>query len=507
MANNRQVAKNTLALYLRMIFTVCVGLYTSRVILDTLGISDYGIYNVVGGLCIMLSFLNTGMATASQRFISYELGKGKDTQINKIFCTSMNIHFVIATIIFLLAESIGLWYLNFKMNIPEGRMIAANWVYQCSILSFMVAIGSVPYNSCLIAHEDLKIYAYIGIYESIMKLVIAYCLIFSNSDKLIIYSLLILLTQVSVRCFCTWFCKRHYKECFYHFIIDKKLSMKIFSFAGWSILGNLGFTIRDQGSNIIMNLFYGTTVNAARGITGQLNAIINSFASNFIVALNPQITKLYASNEIVQCKKIVYSGARFSFYLLSIIIIPFLLNIDYILSLWLKEVPQYTNIFLSIILLSSLLYAISQPVTTALQATGQIKNFQIAICFLLLSEIPIAYIILYYGMAPYWALIPMLVSNFIAIFIRIILLHRINSQFNIIEYALHVVFKSIVTFVCCFIISYYIHHIFPVGFLWFIINTISTIVLISCIILAVGISKEERFFIFNIIKKKICVPK
>lgn len=502
--NNKKVAKNTLALYTRMIFIVCIGLYTSRVVLDALGASDYGVYNVVGGICIMLSFINTGMVMSSQRFISYELGIGDEKQTNKIFCTSMNIHIVIAILIFLLSESIGLWYLNTQMNIPEGRMNAANWVYQFSIFSFIVSICSVPYNSSIVAHEDLKIYAYIGIYESVMKLILAYCLMFVSYDKLIIYASLIFITQVSIRCFCTWFCKKHYRECFYRFVFDKELSKKMFSFAGWSVLGNLGFSTRDQGSNIIMNLFYGTTINAARGIAGQLNSIINGFANNFIVALNPQITKLYASNEIEKCKELTYSGARFSFYLLSVIIIPFLLNIDYILNLWLKEVPLYTNIFLCVILLSSLLYAISQPLTTALQATGNIKWFQIIICLLLISEMPVSYIVLYWGLPPYWALFPMLISNFIAIFIRIILLSKMNSHFKIREYTRTVLFRCLLIFSGCCFMSYHVHSLFPLSFIGFATNTILIVILTCSTILIGGTTEKERKFIVEAIKKKLC---
>ena len=294
-SSNKRIAKNTLLLYFRMVLIIIVGLYTSRVVLNTLGVSDYGIYNVVGGIVSMLAFLNSAMVAASQRFISFELGTDDSERLKKVFCTSVSIHIVLALIIFLIAETLGLWFVNTHLNIPAERMGAANWVYQCSILTLMLTVVSVPYNSCIVAHEHMKAFAYVSILEAVLKLLVVYLLLVGAVDKLVLYAILVAAVAFVIRIIYGIYCKRHFEECTYRFVLDRKLFKEMFAFAGWSIIGNLGFSMKDQGSNIILNLFFGTAVNAARGIAMQVNGIISNFSNNFTMALNPQITKQYAA--------------------------------------------------------------------------------------------------------------------------------------------------------------------------------------------------------------------
>lgn len=446
-ANNKRIAKNTLLLYFRMFIMTVVGLYTSRVVLNTLGVSDYGIYNVVGGIITMASFLNSAMVAASQRFLAYELGKDDSDRLSKIFCTSINIHATICLVVFVVAETLGLWFINAKLNIPEERMVAANWVYQASIISFMVNVMSVPYNSAIVAHEKMSVFAYISILDAILKLLIVYLLLVFPYDKLIVYSILMVCVVVLIRLCYTVYCKRHFKECRYHFVLDIPLFKEMFSFAGWSVIGNLGYSMRDQLSNIILNFFFGPMVNAARGIGMQVTACVNTFAHSFTMALNPQITKQYAAGNLEASRKLVYAGSRYTFYLLTLISIPVIINIDYVLKLWLGIVPEWTSQFVILSILTSLIYAMSECVTKAIQATGRMKWFQIGISIIMLSEMPIAWVLMEMGYPPYAVMWPTLLTNMVAMFFRFWLIHRYVSGYSFREYLSLVILRCMIVFI------------------------------------------------------------
>lgn len=493
--NSTRIAKNTLLLYFRMFITMAVGLYTSRVVLNVLGVSDYGVYNVVGGIITMVSFLNVAMVQASQRFLSFELGIGSLERLNKVFCTSVNIHFAICVIAVLIGETVGLWFVNTKLVIPEGRMLAANWVYQASILTFVVGVMSVPYNSSIVAHERMSAFAYISILEVVLKLVIVYLLFVIPFDKLIVYSILMVLVSVGIRLCYTIYCKKHFGECTYYFIFDKKLSLEMFSFAGWSVFGNLGFSFKDQISNIILNLFFGPAVNAARGIGMHVAALVNTFATNFTMAINPQITKQYAAGNLEASRKLVYAGCRYSFYLLSLVAIPLIINIDYILKLWLGIVPEYTGQFVTLSLLTSLLYVLSGSVTTAIQATGKIKWFQIGICIIMLIELPIAWILLESGLPPYSVIWPSIVTYLTAILFRFCLIKRYVEGYRFGEYLFDVVLRSLFLFGLC----YYLCNLLGQanGFISLVVLTVTSICISAVVFFALGISQAERLALIN----------
>lgn len=497
--DKRRIARNTLFLYIRMFLMILIGLYASRVILKTLGVSDYGVYNVVGGMVSMFAFLNSAMVAASQRFISYELGRGDKERLNLVFCTSVNIHVVIAAVIFILAETLGLWFVNTQLVIDTDRMGAANWVYQFSVLTFMVTVVSVPYNSCIVAHEHMRAFAYIGIVDACLKLAAVFLLLAFPYDKLIFYAFSVFAVSVLVRILYSFYCKRHFEECTYRFIVNRTLLGKMFSFAGWSVFGNLGFSFKDQGSNIILNLFYGTSINAARGIAMQVSGLISTFSSNFSMALFPQITKQYASGNVEGCLNLVYSGARYTFYLLALVSIPFLINVDYVLGLWLGDVPEYTSIFLIISMVVSILYTVTGTVTTALQATGKIKWFQIGICIIMLSELPIGYVLLLYGYPPYYALYPGIMTGIVAIFFRIFLLKKYVPACKISYYLFTVFLRSMAVGAVAWIISDYIHGFFPDTFSTVIVTSLISIAILAVLIFSFGLSVVER----NLIRQKI----
>lgn len=398
--NSKRIAKNTMMLYIRMLLLMAVTLYTSRVVLKALGVNDFGIYNVVGGVVTMFSILSNSLSSAISRFITYELGKENFTKLKNIFSTAVTIQITLAIVITLIAEIVGLWFLNTKMNIPTERMEAANWTFQFSVITFVINLISVPYNAAIIAHEKMSAFAYISILEALLKLSIAFLIIISPIDKLIFYACLICIISLIIRLIYGHYCKSHFKECTYSFYWDKDLLKQMFGFAGWNFIGSSSALLRDQGGNILINLFFGPAVNAARGIAFQVNTATQNFIASFTMALNPQITKSYASNNYDYMMKLVFKGARFSFYLLLILTLPIFLNTNYILKLWLGIVPEHTIQFIRLILVFTLSESISQPLITAQHATGKIKNYQIIVGGLQMLNLPIAYLALKNGAIP-----------------------------------------------------------------------------------------------------------
>lgn len=480
-----------------------VGLYTSRVVLQALGASDYGIYTLVGGFVSMLAYLNSVFVGATQRFISFELGTGDRERLHNIFSTSLVIHYALALIIIIVAETFGIWFINNHLNIEPTRLTAAHWVFQCSLLSLMISIISVPYNACIVAHEHMHVYAYISILEVLMKLGIVFLLVVSPYDHLITYAVLMVLVSVIVRLCYTIYCKRNFKECHYNKSFDRNKFREMSSYAGWTAVGTLGFTVKDQISNIILNQFFGTVVNAARGIAGQVNGMINTFASNFFMAMSPQITKQYAAGNIEGSKKLVYTSAKFSFFLLGLICIPVIINLRYLLGIWLVEVPEYTYEFLVITMLATLIGALANSTTTALQATGKVKSFQIGIAIIMLLELPIAYCLLKLGFPPQYALLPAIFTNFVGVIFRFTLLRRMLPQFYSFKYYLiNIVARSLFVFCISIVICWYVCSFFADGFPKVLVSIIVTIVYVFFVFF-MGMQESERSYILRIIKDRL----
>lgn len=398
--NTKRIAKNTLLLYFRMLFMMIVSLYTSRVILNVLGVEDYGIYNVVGGLVAMFSIISGSLSAAISRFITYELGKEDQSKLNRIFSASITIQLVLSLVIVVLIESIGVWFLNYKMTIPLDRMMAANWVLQFSVITFVINLISVPYNAAIIAHEKMSAFAYISILEAVFKLAIAFCIIASPIDRLIFYAILMCCVSAILQLAYGYYCRKHFAECSYHFHWDKEILKKMFGFAGWNFIGASSAVLRDQGGNIVINLFCGPSVNAARGIANQVNYAIVGFVTNFMTALNPQITKSYAMGNREYMMTLIFQGARLSFYMLLLLSLPVLVNTHYILIIWLKLVPEHTTFFVQLILIFAMSESISYPLITAMLATGKIRNYQIVVGGLQMMNLPISYICLCMGCMP-----------------------------------------------------------------------------------------------------------
>ena len=500
--NKKRIAKNTLLLYLRMIVILLVNLYTSRIVLNSLGFSDYGIYNVVGGVVTMLQFLNVGMSGASQRFIAYEIGRNDITSLKKTFCTSIITHYVIAITAVIIMESIGVWFLNCKLNIPSNRLFAANCVFQCSIVTFVFSVISVPYNACIIAYEKMGAFAYISIFEALSKLLIAYAIVMSSYDKLILYAILIMLVQAVIRFVYVLYCKRHFEACSYKFHFDKKQFKEMFSFAGWGCIGNMGFSTKDQLSNILLNLFFGTSLNAARGIAGQISGIVSSFATNFTMAMNPQITKLYAAGEIEKSRDLTYDGSKYAFLLLAVIAIPFLTNEHYLLTLWLGDIPPYADAFVFIILIGAMIYSMAHTTATAILATGNIKKLQIGLAIILLSEVPLTYIFFKCGSNPWQGMLPSIFTIFISVLFRFYLITKYVPIYSFCYFIKNTVFRCFCVFLICIVISYYIRTLFPQGFRYFVLTSGFAFIITVFFSFLIGLTRMEKKTIVRKIKQK-----
>ena len=495
-ANNKRIAKNTLLLYIRMLFLMLVSLYTSRVILNALGVEDYGIYNVVGGVVTMFSMLSGSLSAAISRFITFELGTGDNEKLKKVFSSSVTIQAGIALIVVFIAETLGLWFLNEKMVIPNDRMEAANWCFQFSIITFAVNLISVPYNAAIIAHEKMSAFAYISILEALGKLIIAWCIAINPIDRLVFYALMVALLSVVIRIVYGAYCKRHFEECTYHFIYDHELLKRMFGFAGWNFIGASSAVLRNSGTDIILNLFFGPVVNAARGVAVKMDTVITQFVTNFMTALNPQITKSYASGDRDYMFKLIFQGARYSYYILLILALPVLLNTHYILVLWLKLVPEHTVFFAQLILILGLSECISNPLITAMLATGNIKKYQIIVGGLQMMNLPVAYACLYFGAMPESVVIVAIVISQLCLASRLYLLRgMINLKVR--DYLRRVYFNVILVTIVAAIFPFYVSSVTPESFISFLLISALSVV---CTILAefyIGCSVVERHFVVD----------
>lgn len=502
--NSKRIAKNTLLLYLRMLLTMAVSLYTSRVILQALGAEDFGIYNVVGGVVSMFSLLSGTLSAAISRFITFELGTGDFKRLKKIFSASITIQLGISIIIIILVETIGVWFLNSHMNIPQNRIESANWVLQLSLITFTINLISVPYNASIIAHEKMSAFAYISIIEALGKLAVSFLIMISPIDKLILYSILMCFIAICIRIIYGQYCKRNFKECSYQFIWDKTLLKRMFSFAGWNFIGSASFLLKDQGVNIVINIFCGPTVNAARGIAMQVNNAVTNFIYNFQTAINPQITKSYAEGNKDYMYKLIYKGTRFSYYLLLCLSIPFLIHTEYILRIWLHEFPDYTVEFVRLILILSLSDILYRPLLTAHLASGRIKELQIIVGGLNLLILPISYLALYLGYAPTITVLICIAFSLLGLFLRIYLYSRIEN-FKISKFTKEVLLNILIVSLIC-IFSIYILNLFistnntPTNFI--LTSILYTTIAIS-ICYNVGLNRQEKKHIINYIKTKI----
>lgn len=456
--NNKRIAKNTILLYFRMILLMFIGLYTSRIILDVLGFSDYGLYNVVGGVVTIFAFLNGTLSTSTQRFLNIEIGRNNVLQAKKVFSTAMLQHLLLALIIVIVSETIGLWFVIHELNIPSDRYIAALYVYQFSIIAICVQILQLPYMSALIAHENMKSYAYVSLYEAIARLTIVYILTISSYDKLILYGALYLIVQFSVAFFYITLARRKYEECSVRPTYNKVIFKNMLNFSGWNVIGCLATTVNNQGVNVVLNMFFGTTVNAARAIAYQVNGIVNQFVSNFLLATKPQVVNYYTSGNNAEMIKLCLSTAKFSGFLLIIIIVPLSVEMETVLKLWLVEYPVYTPVFLRLILFQSLLIAMANNVVTVVHATGKLKEVGLMAGSLQLLVLPISYILFKLGLPPETAFLVAIMGTLCETFIEVYWMNY-YIQYPIGKFYKTVYLPVILVFICSMILTFSCHNL------------------------------------------------
>lgn len=423
-SNNKRLAKNTIFLYLRMALLMCIGLYMSRVVLQVLGVEDYGLYNVVGGVVSMFGFLSSTLSISTQRFLNFEMGKGDTSQLKRVFSCSLTLHLLLVVIVLLLCETAGLWFVLNKLVIPAGRETAALWVYQFSIIAIIVQIIQLPFTSTIIAHEKMSIYAYISIFEAISKLVLVYLLKLSTADKLIVYAGLILLVHLLVAILYNIYCQRNFEEARFRPIIDKEKSKEMLGFIGWNMFGGFATICNGQGVNIVLNMFFGTVVNAARGIAYQVNGILMQFVNNFQLAVKPQIVKYYSSGEEESMKNLVFNSAKYSAFLMMIVSIPFMVETETVLSIWLGEYPDWTPAFIRLVLFNTIISSMTNNLTFAAQASGYVREISLVSGFIMFAVLPISYIMLLMGLSPIVPFIVNIVLAFLDAFNELIWLKK-----------------------------------------------------------------------------------
>ena len=422
--NTRRIAKNTALLYIRMLVMMVISFITTRVMLKALGVDNYGINNVVGGLVSMFSMLSASLSGAVSRFFTFGLGKGDMKHLRVVFSTSINIHIVLAIIVLIAIETAGVWFLNHRMVIAPDRLDAANWVLQCSTIIFAINLLSVPYRAAIIAHERMSAFAYLTIFEATAKLLIVCAIYFYGGDKLKLLAMLNIIPAIISQVIYWRYCKRNFIECRYQYVYDKKLFGEIFSFAGWSFIGNTAGVMKNEGVNVVINTFFGASINAARGIAMQVNGMVMQFISNFTMALNPQIIKDYAAGQLERMHKLMFQGTKLSYYIFMILSIPVIFEIETFLQVWLDEVPAHTVLFTRLVLVLSLAEIVSHTLITAQTATGKIKVYQIVVGGILLLNLPISYLLLRWGWFPEVTVIVAIIVSQLCLVARLCFLRK-----------------------------------------------------------------------------------
>lgn len=501
-SDNKRIAKNTLFLYLRMFVMMLTSLFTSRVVLDALGAADYGLNNVISGVVVLFSFLNNALISATQRFLNFYIGRQDYKQTSVVFCMSMNTYFLLSILLLILCETIGLWFVDTQLNIPFERKEAAQWVYQFALIQFVVGLLRVPYNASIIAYERMNFYAYISFIEVVVKLIAVYLLYITSYDKLIFYSLLYTIISFMVTYIYKAYCNKNFETTRYKAIWDKKAFKEMFSFSGWSLFGSLANLSAQQGLNILINIFYGVTVNAAAGIANQVSSNVYQFISNFQTAFQPQIIKTYATNEIERFHKLVFQTSKFSYFMVIVLVMPLLFTLDGILKIWLSEVPEYTAIFCRLILVLLSIEAMAAPMWMSVNATGKIRDYQILMACLIFLNFPLAYAVLKVGMPVYSVWVVRILVNLLVVVVRCVYMKN-KLDFPLMPYfqkvILPIIYVTLLALPIPIVLAGLIHgfwmNLFVVG--------IVTLVVTMLDVYFVGLSMQERKMLTGFVLKKI----
>lgn len=499
--NNRRILKNSLMLYVRMFLTMAVTLFTSREILRILGVEDMGIYNVVGGVVAMISILRNVMAGATSRYLNFALGKEDPELTKKSFNVNFTIYVAIAVIFVIVAETLGLWFLNTKLVIPEERMTASNWVYQFTILSTINHIISTPYNAAIIAREKMSVFAYISIYEVVVKLLIVYFLIISPIDRLISYGFLLMVVDLSITEIYRVYCRKHFYECHIKRYNDKVFYKEILSYSSWNLFGQIAKIIKGQGLNILLNMFFNPAINASRALSYQINNAVNQFVNSFYTAAKPQITKYYAKGDMNNMFLLIFRSSKMALFLFCLFAVPLVVEAPFIINLWLGQLPDYVIPFVRLILLISLLDCLQLPLKTTAQATGKIAKYEMVIGTIAIFNIPISYTLLKLGMTPDTVYIVSFVLSFIALNARLLLLKEM-VEFPILPFLFKVVIKGGLAVGVASVTPVVFHVFLDESVVVFIIEITVYMIVLACSIYYIGLENIERQFVLNLANEK-----
>lgn len=501
---HKTIAKNTIMLYVRMILNMAISLYTSRVVLRTLGVEDFGIYGVICGVLTMLSFLNASMSGATSRFLTYELGKGNAKRLAETFSTSLIVHIIVALVIAIICETVGIWFISNKLVIPEARLHAAHIVFQLSVLSMFVSVTQVPYNSSLFSHERMDVYAYVEIANSIMKLLIVYLLVIGNFDKLILYAILNFCVTLLIALVYRFYCVRHFSECNFHWVFDKSLLKSMLSFSGWDLYGNLSVMARTQGVNMLLNMFFGPIMNAATEIATKVQTIVMNLATNVSIATRPQIVKKYAQDNHEEMICLMRDGARLTFVLMMLFSVPLMCEIHYILVLWLGNPPPHAEIICILTLLWNLVVSMNITLNYGVQATAKVKWVSFVCGTLFLSVIPLTYFCLNAGMN-YW--IPF-VFNVLAVVVApfiggAITLKKTLRNYSILKILLLDNVRDWIALILVIGITYKFQQLWSESFVRVMVTTIMSTILTMSSAYLIVFPRDRRDVINQLIKEKI----
>lgn len=502
-SKSKRIAKNTLLLYFRMLFLMFINLYASRVILDALGVEDYGIYNVVGGFVAMFSIISSPLTSACSRFLNYEMGKGIQDRIRIVFSTSLSVHILLAIIIAILCEVIGVWYLNNHMVLPAGRLVAASFCFHFSVFNFCTNIITIPYNAAIIAHERMKVFAYVSLFEGIAKLLVCFLIMYTPFDRLVFYGLLLLVIQLCVRATYQLYCKKNFEECSYTFVIDRVLITQIFAYTSWQLLGHTSRVLKNQGVDLLLNSFFGPVLNAAKGIANQVQGTIEGFANNFMIAMNPQITQSYAEGDHKYMLKLVFNGSRYAFFMLLILSLPIIIYADFILNIWLKQVPDYTVIFVQLTLVSTLILSLSHTLYTTINATGNIKYYQIVVSGIGLMNLPLSYLFLKIGFNAACVMVIALVLRLLELYFRIYIVSQNIALFNMSDYFKKVILPCFTIAVLAAVLPVSLKFIFDYSILSSFANIVLSFIICSLAIFFLGCSSKERKLVLSKVVKML----
>ncbi|MEA1988040.1 MAG: hypothetical protein U9N57_02370 [Pseudomonadota bacterium] len=501
--SNTRILKNSAILYIRLLITVALGLYTVRVVINALGIEDYGIYSVVAGLVIMFGFMNAAMSSSTQRYLSFDLGLKDTEKLQKTFSTAINIHLLIGMLSFLLAEVVGVWAINHLLDIPADRLAAANTVFQFTLIVFTLGIIQVPYHAATIAYERMNVYAYISIVDAVLKLVSAYFLLSAPLDRLVLYSQL--LAAISFLSFVSYFIyvQVQIKEIKYIKYFEKNYYKEILSFSGWNLFGNIASVARSQGINILINIFFGVTLNAAYALAIMIQGVLTQFASSIQQAINPQIIKSYAQNDKKRTEQLMHISSKFSFYVMLILVVPFYMNLDYVLGLWLGVVPEYAAEFIAYMLIFILIEVLSNSLMTGLQATGNIKLYHLTVGGVVFLNFPIVYLVYKFYEVPEMAFIVLIGISVLSLYVRLLFVKKqmgyMLSSFyrGVIFYISMVLILSVP--VLFFVSSLNTH----IGMLKVVSDVVLCTTVFVIIMYFIGMNINEKEFILKILKEKI----